>query len=271
MIHELRDARGFRVKIPEKIGSIVSLSPAVTEILFDLGLEDLVDGVTPYCVRPDRARQKRKVGSYGYVNRELLENLNPDIILTVTGYQDKLVDDIRGKFNVFSFELPATLSGIIDLVVRVGIVTGRIDEARNIESQLVQQLYRLNKFNGESVYIELDLGGPVTFGALSYITDSLVFMGLNPIYAKEMKEWITPDSDFVRDINPHFIILEPKMFSRRDENIVERIVSERSWQNIGAYRNHRIFITPGNYDFFAHHGPSFIRETLPWLSSLVPK
>ncbi len=271
MINELTDAKGFRVKVPEDIRSIVSLSPAVTEILFDLGLDDSITGVTPYCVRPDKAREKKKVGSYGYANLELLETIKPDLILTVTGYQDKLVERLREKFNVFSFELPSTVSGIIDLVVRVGIVTGKSEEARKIESQLIEKLNKLRKFNGESVYIELDLGGPVTFGALSYITDSLFFMGLDPIYKKELKEWIIPDFKYVKERDPYFIIFEPKMFSRRDENIVERIIKDRGWENIDAYLGKRIFVTPGNYDFFAHHGPSFIREALPWLASKIPK
>jgi len=271
MIKELIDAKGFRVKVPENIRGIISLSPAVTEILFDLGLDDSIVGVTPYCVRPDKAREKKKVGSYGYVNTELLDNMKPDLILTVTGYQDKLVERLREKFNVFSFELPSTLSGILDLVVKVGLVTGKSEEARNIESQLIERLNKLNKFNGESVYIELDLGGPVTFGALSYITDSLFFMGLDPIYKKEIKEWIIPDFEYIKNINPYFIIFEPKMFSRRDGNTIERIIKDRNWENIDAHLGKRIFVTPGNYDFFAHHGPSFIREVLPWLASKVPK
>jgi iron complex transport system substrate-binding protein len=61
------------------------------------------------------------------------------------------------------------------------------------------------------------------------------------------------------------------MFSRRDGNTIERIIKDRNWENIDAHLGKRIFVTPGNYDFFAHHGPSFIREVLPWLASKVPK
>lgn len=264
---KLTDAKCFESDIPDIIERIVSLSPAITEILFDIGLEDKVAGVTPYCVRPDRARLKKKVGSYGYVNMELMEKINPDIILTVTGYQDKLISQLRSRFRVFSFELPSTLGGILDLVVKVGIVTGRKVEARGIAADLIYRLNSVKRFNGQKVYIELDLGGPVTFGALSYITDSLSFMKLSSIYSDEMREWILPDFNYVLKMDPEVVIIEPKMFSRRDNNLVERIIEERGWNSMSAIRNGNVFVTPGDLDFFAHHGPSFIREVLPWLAS----
>ncbi len=267
----LNDSRGYKIELQEYPSRIVSLSPAITEILFELGLDERISGVTPFCVRPERAKLKKKVGSYGYVNFDLMKDIDPDIILAVTGYQDTLTDKLREKFNVFSFELPATLSGIIDLIVRVGIVTGNSDGAREIQEEMIGILGSIDKFNGDSVYIELDLGGPVTFGSLSYITDSLIFMGLDPIYKNTVKEWIEPDFDFVRQSDPDLIIYEPKMFSKRRDNIIDDLVKIRSWENLKAVKNKKIFVTPGNYDFFAHHGPSFIREVLPWLASKISK
>jgi ABC-type Fe3+-hydroxamate transport system substrate-binding protein len=45
---------------------------------------------------------------------------------------------------------------------------------------------------------------------------------------------------------------------------MERVISSRGWENLRAVRNGHFFISPGPLDFFAHHGPSFIREVLPW-------
>ncbi len=50
--------------LPDHPERIVSLSPSVTEILFELGLEDRVVGVSSWCHRPVQARSKPKVGSY---------------------------------------------------------------------------------------------------------------------------------------------------------------------------------------------------------------
>ena len=52
---------------------IISLVPSQTELLYDLGLEDEVVGITKFCVHPDRwYRSKVRVGG--------TKNVNPEII-----------------------------------------------------------------------------------------------------------------------------------------------------------------------------------------------
>lgn len=120
----------------------------------------------------------------------------------------------------------------------------------------------------KTVYFECNLGGPVTFGSLSYITDVLGFMNLRSIYSNVAKEWLYPDFDFVIEMDPDVVIIEPKMFAKRAENLVEKMVKDRGWDELAAFKNGRIYVTPGKYDFFAHHGPSLIREVLPWLERI---
>ncbi len=271
MTVNLRDDNCGEVKVPINPSRIVSLSPAITETLFSLGCGNKVVGVTPYCVRPPAATKIKKIASYGYARTDLLRELEPDLILTVTGYQDKVANELKKNFEVYSFRLPATLSGVIDLFVKVGLVTGRLDEGRQLARDMLSRINLLRLENIGSAYIELDLGGPVTFGSLSYITDVLAFVGLKNIYGEFQKEWITPDFDLVAKKDPDIIILEPKMFSKRDENYVDKIVSERGWSGIKSHRNKHIYVTPGPNDFFAHHGPSLITEVLPWLKEQLTR
>ena len=44
------------VELPDKPKRIVSLSPSITETLFEMGLGDRVAGVTVYCHRPSLRR-----------------------------------------------------------------------------------------------------------------------------------------------------------------------------------------------------------------------
>jgi len=47
---------GEAVELPDKPKRIVSLSPSITETLFEMGLGDRVTGVTVYCHRPSLRR-----------------------------------------------------------------------------------------------------------------------------------------------------------------------------------------------------------------------
>ena len=60
---------------------IVSLSPAITEILFAVGCGDRVVGVTSFCKYPPAAALLPKVGGFYDTNYELVFSLQPDLVL----------------------------------------------------------------------------------------------------------------------------------------------------------------------------------------------
>lgn len=266
-MRELVTALGDRISIKEDIQRIVCLSPAVTEILFELGLSDRVVGVSAFCSRPPEAANIRKVGSYGSARMEVIEELEPDIIFTVSGYPEEFSRKLSEKFPVYVFGLPSSVSGIIDLVGKVGIVSKKHEKAVEIERELLSIVASINPAKGLSAYVEIDLGGPVTFGYRSYITDALSLVGIQNIYGSTDQEWIEPDLDFVRKSDPDIVFYEPKMYSKFTEENGKKLIEKRGWETLKSVQNNAFFVSPGPLDFIAHHGPSFIREVLPWMET----
>lgn len=61
---------------------IVSLVPSQTELLYDLGLENSILGITKFCVHPKHLRATKEIiGGTKKVNIEKIRALNPDIII----------------------------------------------------------------------------------------------------------------------------------------------------------------------------------------------
>lgn len=60
---------------------IVSLAPAMTEILFGLGVGERVVGVTSFCDLPPQARQRPKVGGMANPSLEAVMALKPDLVV----------------------------------------------------------------------------------------------------------------------------------------------------------------------------------------------
>jgi iron complex transport system substrate-binding protein len=61
---------------------IISLVPSQTELLYDLGLEDKIVGITKFCVHPFHFKSTKKmVGGTKKVHYEKIRLLNPDIII----------------------------------------------------------------------------------------------------------------------------------------------------------------------------------------------
>jgi iron complex transport system substrate-binding protein len=257
---------GADVEVPDAPRRIVSFSPAVTETLFMIGMADSVVGVTPFCVRPVEARSKRKVGSYNTVSDETLKAVKADLIFTVTGYQRSFAVKLSEKQPVYPFELPVSVAGIVDMVVKLGLVVGRASEGRRLASSLLSGLSRLRPVpSGPKIYTEMDLGGPVSFGAYSYITDALEILGCTATFGDRRTEWLTPDFDDVRQRAPDIMVYEAKMFSNFAPGDLRKLVESRGWGDAQFTRPGRLLLTPRPFDFLAHHGPSFITEALPWL------
>ncbi len=270
-VHKVYSYRQEEVEIPDSPQRIVSFSPSITEILFELGLADQIVGISAFCVRPPETAGKRKIGSYGFVRREILDDIKPDLVFTISGYQDKFTAELAKNYPVVCVELPVSLAGIIDLPVKIGIITGKREEGRNLSYSLMKSLPAPRMEMVGSCYLEIDLASPIAFGAFSYITDALRYMGLQSIYSDHNREWISSSLDFVHSADPDMIIYEAKMFSKYTEHDLEETIKNRRWSDMKAVRNKMVFKTPGNLDFFAHHGPSFVREVMPWLEDKVNK
>jgi ABC-type Fe3+-hydroxamate transport system substrate-binding protein len=265
LVELFNEVLGRHVQVPEQPRRIVSFSPAATETLFQIGAGGRIVGVSAFCARPPEARGKRRVGSYNTVRPELLDELAPDLIITVTGYQRDFAIGLSSKYPVYPLELPVSVAGIVDFVVKVGLIVGAPDAARDLAGSLLHQLARVKKVGGARVYVELDLGGPVTFGAHSYITDAFRLVGCSSIFEGERAEWLKPDLRKVVDDDPDAIVYEPKMYSKFGAPDLERLLASRRWEELRAVRTGKCFLTPGPLDFLAHHGPSFITEAIPWL------
>ena len=123
------------------------------------------------------------------------------------------------------------------------------------------------------MYVEIDLGGPVSFGTYSYITDGLELVGFKSIFAERPVEWLMPQPEEIRQANPEIIIYEPKMNSVKNRTLVEvqRLFADRGLGDLPAVQQGRIAIVPTRTDFLAHHGPGFILRALPWLQQVYQK
>jgi iron complex transport system substrate-binding protein len=67
---------------------IVSTAPSLTETIFALGAGDRVVGVTTWCLHPDAARAKPKIGGYSNPSLEAIIALRPDLVVVDGGRND---------------------------------------------------------------------------------------------------------------------------------------------------------------------------------------
>jgi iron complex transport system substrate-binding protein len=116
---------------------IVSLIPGVTEILFAIGAQDRLVGVTDFCDYPPEARRKPRVGSMIAPSLEAIAALRPDLVIATPSGNS--LETERGLerlgLRVLAVE-PRGVADVVALVERLGAVTGRGETARAVAAAL---------------------------------------------------------------------------------------------------------------------------------------
>ncbi len=135
------DSLGKFVVIPRYPRRIVSLVSSLTETLYEMGAGDRVVGVSSYCGRYVAGLTAPIVGDYLRVDENLLQQIEPDLVLTTTGVQRSLGRHLSTiGFPVFSFPLPGSLYGILENVIMLGCLLDQIGSCPSICSSLAALL-----------------------------------------------------------------------------------------------------------------------------------
>lgn len=78
----IKDQLGRELTFEQTPKRIISLVPSQTELLYDLGLEEQLVGLTKFCIHPYHIKStKTVVGGTKNIKLEKIKELNPDIIL----------------------------------------------------------------------------------------------------------------------------------------------------------------------------------------------
>jgi len=111
---------------------IVSLTPALTEILFAVGAGDRVVGVTQFCDFPPEAKSKPKVGGYVNPSVEAALALKPDLVVVSPGPGNRDAALAMRRAGLRVEIVPAeTLEDSLAAIEAVGRLAG--DEAKGRE------------------------------------------------------------------------------------------------------------------------------------------
>ncbi len=131
------DQLGRSIILPKVPQRIVSLVPSQTELLFDLGLEKEVVGITKFCVHPESMfRSKPRVGGTKTVNFERIAALQPDLIIgNKEENEQSQIQRLMEQYNVWMSDIE-TVPAALDMIQAVGKITGKATEAQALTKKI---------------------------------------------------------------------------------------------------------------------------------------
>ncbi len=127
----MTDDRGVSVRLAAAPRRVVSLAPNLTEIVFLLGQEEKLVGVTRYCNYPPRAAALPRIGGIVDPDVERIVAADPDLLLCTTDGNPKERVKILEEMGIPCFAVgPQNLEAIFETIERVGALLGVPEKGR---------------------------------------------------------------------------------------------------------------------------------------------
>jgi iron complex transport system substrate-binding protein len=126
---------------------IISLVPSQTELLYDLGLEDRIVGITKFCVHPYHFKSTKKiVGGTKKVHYDRIHLLEPDIIIcNKEENTQEIVEELRKICTVWVTNI-ATIEDNFQMITDFGQIFDQRTEARKWNDKLAFALSDFKNF-----------------------------------------------------------------------------------------------------------------------------
>lgn len=263
-----KDDFGRMIALDKHPERIVSLSPSNTEILFALGLDDEVVGVTEYCDYPEEATKKETVGSFEKSDAEKIISLKPDLVIA-SGEPNEKIDNIlrEADIPVLSYE-PTTLAEVMSQIRRIGDITGRVDEAnkiiKNMEDKKDEIVAKVKDEEPVKVFYEI-WHAPLRAAGRGSFMDELIGLAGGDNIAKD-SEVAYPEFDIelLIDRNPDVYLTTVDESGKTVESIKER----PGYNTIKAIKNDRIYFLDANIT--SRPGPRLVEALEIIAESLHP-
>jgi len=254
------DDAGREVSINEIPERIVSHVPGITEILFALGLEEKVVGVSDYCDYPEAAKLKDKVGQFWKPSIERIVELHPDLVFT-HGNDEQLIVQL-GELGIPCIVLqPQDMDGVLRDIELVGKVTGTEKRANELIKDMQERMSGVVNRVKDAPRVRVfyiidatDLNNPWTAGPGSFIDSLITMAGGENIGAKALAPWIQFSIEEVVSSDPEVIIMPVKHGTAF--TAPGALKEHPTWREITAVKQDRISTI--NDDFVSRYGPRII-------------
>lgn len=217
---------------------IVSITPANTEILFALGLDNEIVGVTTYCNYPVQALSKEKVGDFSNPNLEKIISLKPDIIFGA-GYEQSSIMKKLKALNLTVYEVnPNNIAELYSTIRYMGEITKKSREAEELVKSMQERVRTIeNKVKAAGrkarIFIEINSKPLMTASNGSFINEIISIAGEN-MAVNLPRAFCQISEEYVIQKNPDVIILTS--YISRD-----KFLEEHNLMDTNAVRNNRVY------------------------------
>lgn len=190
---------------------IVSLVPSQSELLWDLGLQDRLAGITKFCIHPKAMHERiPRVGGTKTLNMAKIRALKPDLIIGNKEENERSqVEALQQEFKVWMSDI-YNLEDALNTITSIGELTDTREKADSIAGD-IRSSFRDLPFLGKSV-LYLIWKPYMAAGRATFIGDMLEKTGLKNVIAAEGSRYPQLDIEEIRALAPELVFLSSEPF-----------------------------------------------------------
>ena len=222
------DMMGRLVNLPANPKRIICLVPSLTELLFDLGLDKEVVGITKFCIKPDLWFQsKNRVGGTKNVNFEKINELTPDLIIGNKEENSQSdIETLEKKHTVWMSDINTYQEALI-AIQEIATICNVSERGRKlvaeIEEKRINYTKTIDSKEKQTALYFIWKSPYMVVGKHTYIDEMISILGFKNCYTGNRYKELSKED--VANLKPNYIFLssEPYPFKEKHRAEMQRL------------------------------------------------
>ena len=215
------DQMGNTVFLNHPPQRIISLVPSQTELLFDLGIDDNIVGITKFCCHPKQlVKTKTKIGGTKNFNFQIIRQLRPDLIIgnKEENYQEG-IQALQQENPVWMSDI-TTLPDALAMLKSIGQLTGTKVAAEKIICDIYRGFAGLDAYANIPAAYFIWKDPYMSIGQDTFIHQMLAAAGFHNVFAQQSRYPVIKPQE-LQTVAPRVIFLSSEPYPFKEKHIME--------------------------------------------------
>ena len=260
----------FKAQFPQRI---ICLTEEGTEILYAIGEENRLVGISGFTRRPTRARkQKPKVSNFIDADFEKILDLKPDLVVGYSDLQRDIASElIKNQINVFIFN-HLSIQETVSMILQFCALIGSQKKGEELVHQYIQNLESAKKSAEKfpfrpKVFFE-EWNEPL-ISSIQWVSELVEICGGELCFPELKEKGLGKDR-----------ILDPDVVIERNPDIIigswcgkkfkpEKVKARKGWEEINAVKNNQLYEIKS--EIILQPGPACLTDGIKEIQSIFQK
>jgi iron complex transport system substrate-binding protein len=250
---------------------IICLTEESTELLYLLGEEDRIVGISGFTERPKRAKkEKPKVSTFLDAKTDEILALKPDLVIGFSDIQADIAHDLIKKGITVLINNHRSIQETLNFMMQLGTLVDKKQETEELVNSIIKTIQKIQSEvatweKKPKVYFE-EWYDPLISG-ITWVSEIIEIAGGEDLFSEFGKQSLAKNRiiehpELVIERNPDIILASwcGKKFKK------DKMINRQGWEEITAIKKDAIFDLPS--ETILQPGPAALMDALPLIHSI---